>query len=275
MTTFTENREPANDEDGGKGEPPISAPHVAGKLRVIAVFVILVVVVGVVGGGLYAFFGTYWWAVALVLIVVPLLFWQIARLRDRVIRQFSSTLGFTFRQAFPAIPEGLPAHGRTPSGFTEYTLTRAEGRLMLNVYEHTYRIGRSGNSRAHGLWWEYPELLYPRFEVTVRHRVFDFMGAWLHLFSGGAREEISFAEDPQFSARFIVHGPSEPQVRRFFTSNVRKVLVEQMDTGRIAGSRKLLGWDRTGRLWGRRSLEKLLGRGERIRVAFETAARLA
>lgn len=244
-------------------------------------------VLGILWWGLHFFFGSGWWRVALVLIAVPVLLWALARLRESYFRRIAARHGLSFVPGFPSIPKGTPAHGRSPKGFTGYTLTRSDARVTWNLYEQTYgRTSRDkGSSSAHGIWWQYPDRLFPEFEVhgrTLLDPLTEAMGSVLRSVSASVRgsewsgtsREILFPDDPEFASRFLVVGTAEHAIRNLLSPAVRRALLEQMEKGTVAGNGDVLLWDRSGRLWGKKALEQLLLKGERLRQAFEVSAAL-
>lgn len=140
----------------------------------------------------------------------------------------------------------------------------------MNLYEQSFSGTRSKVYRAHGLWWQNDDPLFPEFEV--RGRGLGLLTAMTSAMAS-ARDEIVFRDDPEFSARFTVHGTAEDQIRRLLTPRLRKALLEEVDQGIVGAKGHVLAWDRPGRLWGERALAKLILRAGRLRQAFEIAAK--
>ena len=229
--------------------------------RLIA-FLVIAVLVAVAGFALRYFVGEHWWRVLIVLIAAPILCWAAARTRDRYMRHVAGELGLRFDEGFPAIPAGSPAYGRSPFGFTAYSISsqRDDG-TILNVYEHSYRHTRRVYI-ASGVWWRQKTSTLPEFDVSVRS-----------LLSFFPRETIDFRDDPVFAARFVVRGKQESRIRELFTPQLRAALLADLDRGTLGGKGTILGWDRPSRIWGRRALTRLMPRCDRLRRAFNEAAR--
>jgi hypothetical protein len=245
-------------------------------VRLIVMFVISGVA-ALVAGLLYLAVGENWWRLFIVVIGVPLAFWTTARVRDRYMQRVARLAGLSFHSGFPEVPDGSPAHGRLPWGFTNYTMSGQQDGVTLTVYEHSYRLTESGSlSHAHGVWWQYATPMFPEFDVSVRSRL-DGLTSLLsvfasRLFSGsGMLKEIEFRQDQSFTARFIVRGASEAQVRRLFTPGVRQALLADLNRGTVGGKGAVLGWDRPRRLWGGRALATLMPQSDRLRRAFTAA----
>lgn len=193
------------------------------------------------------------------------------RKRREAYEHYSLTRGFTFERERPEAHRrfetvfDLFAKGRSRKW--GYTIAGKRNGYPFTAFEYAWVTSGGKNSQRHhlrGIVWETPAgpsaPTLPQFSIAPE-------GPLARLGHLLGRQDIDFAESPDFSRAYQVRGPDEAAVRGLLTSEIRSFLVATPRQKVTGGGSYLLWWD-MGRLPRADLLDEWLEAGDRVRRLF-------
>lgn len=147
--------------------------------------------------------------------------------RAEDVKQFAQTIGLThYEKGDPSLLHELRSFKLFSKGrgqtITNMIRGDAEG-VDLAMFDYQYTTGGGKNKQTHRqtvVFIRAEDLAAPEFALgpeNLFHRIGSFLGM----------QDIDFAEYPQFSKMFLLRGPNEEAIRKFFTP-ARAAFFEQI-----------------------------------------------
>src|SRR3954468_7790598 len=160
---------------------------------------------------------TPWIFIFMIALVLVIVVWSILRAKKRTqdLAAAGQQVGFTFMSDAWNGPVLNPQHKtcllqRTRGSFKNVMVGSAGG-LQAIVFDYTYRMGKSTVMQTLACFSDKTQL--PPFAMKPEG-VFDRIGdAIVH-------NDIDFESHPEFSRRYVVKSPDEPNTRRLFSPSL-------------------------------------------------------
>ena len=187
--------------------------------------------------------------------------------RAKAYAEFCLARGFKFE---PQKPEG---ERRFRDVFDDFkrggrdawrnTISGEKSGIPFIAFEYEWTEGTPKHSHTEhrcGMIWESDDVSFPKFALGPEGW-FSKMGAWF------GKQDIDFADSPEFSDRYRLTGLNESSIRELFTREIRQFFAVTPYQQVVGGGRFLIWWfDDT--LPSVKHLDEWLEKGDQVRRRF-------